>query len=109
MSHTLSTHVLDTTFGQPARGLKLTLKDEQGQIIAEGLTNEDGRFKDWPTDGFKNGVYELTFHTGDYLIRQHGQAFYPKASICFELTGADAHFHVPLLVSPYSYSTYRGS
>jgi 5-hydroxyisourate hydrolase len=109
MSHTLSTHVLDTTLGQPARNLKLTLKNDDGEIIAEGNTNDDGRFNDWPVNGFENGIYELTFHTGDYLHRQHGQSFYPKASVCFELSGTDAHFHVPLLVSPYSYSTYRGS
>jgi 5-hydroxyisourate hydrolase len=109
MSHSLSTHVLDTTLGQPARGMRLTLKNEQGHLIAEGHTNDDGRFNDWPEAGFDNGIYELTFHTGDYLTAQYGQAFYPKASICFELAGPQAHFHVPLLVSPYSYSTYRGS
>lgn len=109
MSHTLSTHVLDTTLGQPARGLKLTLKAGDGSLIAEGATNEDGRFNDWPRETFASGVYFLTFHTGDYLTATHGKAFYPEATVCFQLTGERAHFHVPLLISPFGYSTYRGS
>lgn len=109
MSHSLSTHVLDTTLGQPARGMKLTLCDADGKVIAAGVTNDDGRFGDWPEGGFADGVYRLTFHTGDYLNATHGQAFYPEATVCFQLSGNDAHYHVPLLVSPFGYSTYRGS
>lgn len=109
MNHTLSTHVLDTTLGQPARALKLTLSDSKGEVIAEGETNDDGRFKDWPQANYADGIYTLTFHTGDYLTRTHGQAFYPLAMVCFELKGEPAHFHVPLLISPFGYSTYRGS
>lgn len=109
MSHTLSTHVLDTTLGQPARGMQLTLRSENGDLLAQAETNQDGRFNDWPETTFPSGIYTLTFHTGDYLKTHHGKAFYPQASVCFELSGVGAHFHVPLLISPFGYSTYRGS
>ncbi|MCH8529814.1 MAG: hydroxyisourate hydrolase [Saccharospirillum sp.] len=109
MSHTLSTHVLDTTLGQPARGMKLTLCSEDGSVLAMAETNQDGRFNDWPETAFPSGVYSLTFHTGDYLKEHHGKAFYPQATICFELSGSAAHYHIPLLISPFGYSTYRGS
>jgi 5-hydroxyisourate hydrolase len=109
MPHTLSTHVLDTTLGRPAQGMTLTLSNADGEVLAEAETDADGRFRDWPKAHFAPGVYTLTFDTGAYLKAQHGAAFYPRASVCFELSGAPAHYHVPLLISPFGYSTYRGS
>lgn len=109
MAHTLSTHVLDTTLGRPAQGMKLTLCTDKGEVLAQAETDADGRFREWPEAHFHDGVYTLTFHTGAYLKAHHGQAFYPEASVCFELSGEPAHYHVPLLISPFGYSTYRGS
>ncbi|MEM9796134.1 MAG: hydroxyisourate hydrolase [Pseudomonadota bacterium] len=117
MSGYLTTHVLDTARGQPAAGLAITLYRVSGNShrkIAEAVTNEDGR-----TDGpilpegkFKPGSYELIFHAGAWL-RSEGLAegdilFLGDIPIRFGLA-EDAHYHVPLLLSPYGYSTYRGS
>ena len=109
----LTTHVLDTAAGRPAAGVRVVLRRD-GKVLAEGTTNADGRM-DRPLlegDAFKAGRYELTFHVGDYF-RARGAAladppFLDLIPIRFGV-GEDAHYHVPLLVSPYGYSTYRGS
>jgi 5-hydroxyisourate hydrolase len=114
----LTTHVLDTARGKPAAGVVIWLYRVTGNShkkIAEVVTNADGR-----TDGpllegkaLTEGSYELVFHAGDYL-RATGQAaagilFLDQIPIRFGITDADAHYHVPLLISPFAYSTYRGS
>jgi 5-hydroxyisourate hydrolase len=111
----LTTHVLDTARGCPAAGLRITLADAAGRVIAEAVTNADGRTDGpiLPQDRFAAGVYVLTFHAGDYL-RATGQAgaeplFLDLVPIRFGMADAAAHYHVPLLLSPYGYSTYRGS
>ena len=114
----LTTHVLDTRLGRPAEGLRLTLARIGGDgatIIAEGTTNADGRL-DAPLlagEAFRSGVYEIVFHAGDYL-RATGEpvpdpAFLDLIPIRFGIDDPEAHYHVPLLLSPYGYSTYRGS
>lgn len=114
----LTTHVLDTARGQPAEGLGITLYEVAGnrhRKIAEAVTNADGR-TDAPILGkadFAAGTYELVFFAGDYL-RSTGQAgqeplFLDQVPIRFGISDAGAHYHVPLLLSPYGYSTYRGS
>ena len=114
----LSTHVLDTARGRPAAGVTITLFRVTGkghQKIAEAVTNADGR-TDQPMltgAGFTPGVYELVFGAGAYL-RGSGQAgdgvlFLDEIPIRFGVTDAGAHYHVPLLISPFAYSTYRGS
>jgi 5-hydroxyisourate hydrolase len=110
----LTTHVLDTATGRPASGLKVVLRRcEQAAVLAEAVTNSDGRL-DHPLQGsdFARGCYELSFHVGDYF-RSHGAALADPAFldvIPIRLAIADeADYHVPLLVSPYGYSTYRGS
>lgn len=118
MSGYLTTHVLDTAKGCPAAGLKIALYRVSGNShrkIAETVTNEDGRTDSpiLPASGFKTGSYELVFYAGDYL-RASGQAgddplFLDQVPIRFGMSDADAHYHVPLLLSPYGYSTYRGS
>lgn len=118
MSGYLTTHVLDTAKGCPAAGLKIALYEVSGKShrkIAETVTNDDGRTDSpiLPADAFRTGTYELVFFAGDYL-RVSGQAgddplFLDEVPIRFGMSDADAHYHVPLLLSPFGYSTYRGS
>jgi len=116
MSGFLTTHVLDTARGLPAAGLVITLHlAETGTEIARATTNADGRTDTpiLPGERFATGIYELRFHAGDYL-RATGQAggaplFLDVVPIRFGIADAAAHYHVPLLLSPYGYSTYRGS
>ena len=112
----ITTHVLDTAAGRPAAGLKVILSRVDGlpKVIAEAVTNADGRADKPLLDGaaFSAGQYEIVFHVGDYF-RRAGVAlasppFLDVVPVRFGVTD-DAHYHVPLLVSPYAYSTYRGS
>jgi 5-hydroxyisourate hydrolase len=111
---TLSTHVLDTALGKPAQGLEVALFrwDGTGAFLPLGRhsTDADGRVKGatLAPDGLAPSVYQLIFETGAYLARHHGKGFFPFAPIVFEITD-DTHYHVPLLLSPYGLSTYRGS
>lgn len=114
----LSTHVLDTAQGKPAAGVRITLYRVSGNShkrIAEAVTNADGRTDAPLLEGaaLKEGSYELIFAAGDYL-RSSGQAgqgvlFLDEIPIRFGVPDASGHFHVPLLLSPFGYSTYRGS
>lgn len=114
----LTTHVLDTARGKPAAGVRIALYRISGQShrkIAEVVTNADGR-TDQPMlagDALTEGSYELVFFAGDYL-RASGQAgegvlFLDEIPIRFGIPDAGQHYHVPLLISPFAYSTYRGS
>jgi len=114
----LTTHVLDTANGRPAVGLKIALFRLSGgklQKLKAVVTNTDGRGDAPLLAGaeMKKGVYELQFSAGDYLRKQGGElakpAFLDMVPIRFGIADADAHYHVPLLLSPYGYSTYRGS
>jgi 5-hydroxyisourate hydrolase len=115
MAGRLTTHVLDTSTGKPAAGLLLELtRLPDRAVLARRVTNTDGRVDEPLLDGetFRRGQYELAFHVGDYY-RQAGltladPAFLDIVPVRFGLAD-DAHYHVPLLVSPYGYSTYRGS
>ena len=118
MSGYLTTHILDTARGVPAEGVTILLYRISGdshQKIAEAVTNADGR-TDTPilaaTD-FKTGTYELIFQVGDYLrkadLADGEPLFLDQIPIRFGMDDADAHYHVPLLLSPFGYSTYRGS
>ncbi len=106
--NTLSSHVLDTTSGKPAQGMALTLYLPDGSTV-EGTTNEDGRFRDWGVSTFAAGTYRLRFHCQQYLEATHGESFYPFVDISFFMTENGGHYHIPLLVSPFGYSSYRGS
>ena len=112
----ITTHVLDTAAGKPAAGLKIVLTrlGSTPQEIATGVTNSDGRLDKPLLDGaaFAKGTYEIVFHVGDYF-RGSGAAlpdppFLDVVPLRFGVA-EDAHYHVPLLVSPFAYSTYRGS
>ena len=109
----ITTHVLDTAKGQPAAGIEVRLeliKNGQLTLVADGVTDEDGRIMQWSQDHFalhhQTGHYQITFNTDSY---HQGLGFFPQVVIPFRVTDTDAHYHVPLLLSPYSYSTYRGS
>lgn len=118
MAGFLTTHVLDTARGQPAAGLAITLYRLDGRTRAElarMTTNSDGRTDSpiLPHSAFRTGMYELVFAAGDYL-RATGQAgsdplFLDIVPIWFGISDPDSHYHVPLLLSPFGYSTYRGS
>jgi 5-hydroxyisourate hydrolase len=106
--NTLSSHVLDTTLGKPAANMRVTLTHPSGSV-AEAETDQDGRCKDWGSIVFSAGVYQLRFHTKAYLQEHHGSGFYPFVDIHFELQQDGGHYHVPLLISPFGFSSYRGS
>jgi 5-hydroxyisourate hydrolase len=109
----LSTHVLDTALGKPAQGLTIEVY-KNGTLLKTVVTNQDGR-TDEPLlsgDTIETGKYELIFYAGDYLKTLHNlpdPAFLDDIVIRFGIAEATGHYHVPLLLSPYSYSTYRGS
>lgn len=118
MAGRLTTHVLDTALGKPAAGVRIALYRLTGggrDLVAEVTTNHDGR-TDAPMlagETMATGIYELVFHAGGYL-RASGQAsgevlFLDEIPIRFGIPDAGQHYHVPLLISPFAYSTYRGS
>ncbi len=104
----VSTHVLDAAAGVPAAGLELSLGRRDGETwheLARRVTDADGRVADL-AGPLAAGEYRITFQTGAYL---GGRTFYPEVTVVFAVTDPAAHYHVPLLLSPYAYSTYRGS
>lgn len=107
----ISTHVLDTATGRPAAGMFVQL-DRLGAAAAhvnDDVTDDDGRVGKLATS-VAPGTYKITFGTGDYLERQGVErVFYPAVEIVFHIHADDEHYHVPLLLSPFGYSTYRGS
>jgi 5-hydroxyisourate hydrolase len=110
----ITTHVLDTSRGRPAAGVPVTLEVEAAggwQLLGKGDTNTDGRISDLMADDqpLTNGVYRLIFDVDTYF-RSHGIAsFYPQVAVTFRIENPGQHYHVPLLLSPFGYSTYRGS
>lgn len=110
----ISTHALNTSTGKPASGLRLYLESRGGEgtwsRIGEGNTNDDGRAPGFiPAETvLQPGVYRMVFDTADYFKSSGVQGFYPVVEVVFEIREA-GHYHIPLLLSPYGYSTYRGS
>ena len=111
---TLSTHILDTSVGLPAPGVRVVCerkKQDDWHSISEGVTDDDGRVKNLSgDDGLMIGeVYRLRFEIADYFKAQQTACFYPLVEVQFCVDGDRSHYHVPLLLNPYGYSTYRGS
>jgi 5-hydroxyisourate hydrolase len=111
----ITTHVLDTARGKPAAGVAVTLEQGDGRggwkLLAHGVTNADGRVPNLLPDGaeLSAGTYRLRFATGDYFRAQKVQGFYPEVQVVVAVEEPKAHYHIPLLLSPFGYSTYRGS
>lgn len=109
----ITTHVLDTARGQPAAGIAVLLEQCDGswREIGRGVTDADGRCRTLLLDShtLAAGQYRLTFETRPYFEAQRVSAFYPAVSVLFEVREPGQHYHVPLLLSPFGYSTYRGS
>ncbi|MEO7522528.1 MAG: 2-oxo-4-hydroxy-4-carboxy-5-ureidoimidazoline decarboxylase [Ferruginibacter sp.] len=110
----LTTHVLDTSVGKPGENITIRLKKPAinggWQTMAQGITNADGRIADLLPAGknLKPGNYKMVFETGYYFLKNNVKGFYPEVEIQFTVFD-DAHYHVPLLINPFGYSTYRGS
>ncbi len=110
----ITTHVLDTARGKPAAGVAVQLSVTEGgtfRLIGRGATDADGRCKTLLADAgpLAPGVYRLTFEVGAYFAALSVESFYPHVNIHFEVKPGGGHYHVPLLLSPWGYSTYRGS
>jgi 5-hydroxyisourate hydrolase len=104
----LSTHVLDAVSGRPATGIVVTLTDAAGTTLTTASTDDDGRVAQLGGD-LPAGLYRLHFDTGSYFAATGTPGFYPEIVIAFEITDPAGKYHVPVLLSPYAYSTYRGS
>lgn len=114
MSNPLTTHVLNTASGRPAAGLLIRLEKSRAgrfEVVGEGTTNADGRLdsplidpSDWGA-----GIYRIRFETGAYFASLKQSCFYPHVEVVFEVRAPGEHHHVPLLLSPFGFSTYRGS
>ncbi|HUA00795.1 MAG TPA: hydroxyisourate hydrolase [Candidatus Aquilonibacter sp.] len=109
----ITTHVLDTSLGRPAAGVPVTLeaRDSAGkwQPFGRGSTDADGRLRNLAPGPLAAGVYRLTFDTRAYFDARRIASFYPEVAVVFDVHDAAAKYHVPLLISPFGYSTYRGS
>lgn len=109
----ITTHVLDTAKGLPAEGIRISLQKPDGkdwEDITSGITNGDGRVENFlPTDQvIEPGIYRMLFETGAYFEKEGEEGFYPEVPVIFEIKDTE-HYHIPLLLSPFGYSTYRGS
>lgn len=114
MKSPITTHVLDTALGRPAAGIAVKLhqvtSDESVAEIGSGTTDADGRIADLlPADAQVSGTYRITFDTAAYFAATNRECFYPCVEVIFEVHSEGGHYHVPLLLSPFGYSTYRGS
>ncbi len=109
----ITTHVLDVARGRPAAGVSVTL-ERDGGVVAQATTDDDGRVGSLGPSQIDPGTYRLRFATGDYFAADDEATFYPEVVVDFTVadtgqSGSAQHYHVPLLVSPFGYSTYRGS
>src|SRR4029450_6005707 len=109
----ITTHVLDTSRGRPAAGVPVTLEVETAggwTLVGRGTTNADGRISELVTgDSVATGIYRLIFDTATYFAGKGVKGFYPQFTVTFKIEDAAQHYHVPLLLNPFGYSTYRGS
>ena len=109
----ITTHVLDLAAGKPGRGIAIELERTANNIwhlVGGGVTDDDGRLRTLTAQGpVPEGTYRIRFQTGAYFARQGVTAFFPVVEIQFTVAAGEQHYHVPLLLSPFGFSTYRGS
>lgn len=108
----ITTHVLDTATGLPAAGIavRLDVRDGDGwRALGDGVTDGDGRLRDLGPDAVAGGEYRLTFASGAYFAGHGRETFFPEVTVAFTVADPTGHHHVPLLLSPFAFSTYRGS
>jgi 5-hydroxyisourate hydrolase len=108
----ITTHILDTGTGKPAAGVKAVLEAQAAsgwQEVAAGHTDSDGRITNLGPEAVDAGVYRIRFETGPYFAAAGVETFFPSVDVTFEINEPAQHYHVPLLISPFAYSTYRGS
>ena len=110
----ITTHILDVSAGFPARGVPVVLERQTSagwEVIGKGQTDDDGRLRDLLDSdvSLQAGNYRLTFDTESYFRQRQIEGFYPQVMVVFTVRDTLQHYHVPLLLSPYGYSTYRGS
>ena len=110
----ITTHVLDTAKGQPAEGITIFLQEQLDEDtwndVASGVTNSDGRIPNFMANDrvIEPGIYRMIFETKAYFEKNNTKGFYPEVPVIFEITDTE-HYHIPLLLNPFGYSTYRGS
>ena len=105
----ITTHILDLVRGKPAAGINVHLH-EGGKLLADGVTNEDGRVENWSQDfSLVTSKYQLVFDVEPWFAARAERNFYEDVQISFRVDDPEQHYHVPLLLSPFGYSTYRGS
>jgi 5-hydroxyisourate hydrolase len=113
MKSPITTHVLDLSTGIPAEGISIELQIQNGNLfekLSNGTTNSDGRIANLLEPGsLKAGTYKMIFETKNYFEKHNLEVFYPYAEIVFNIVNLNTHYHIPLLLSPYGYSTYKGS
>lgn len=112
MTSAITTHVLDTALGRPAAGVSVRLEQAESAswlVLGEGVTDADGRIREIGPARVAAGTYRFTFDTGGYFASGERETFFPEVTITFSVTDPNSHYHVPILLSPFSVSTYRGS
>jgi 5-hydroxyisourate hydrolase len=105
----ISTHILDTALGKPAQDVCVKLFSEDGVLLGESKTDQDGRVSDFNIGALAAGSYSIEFAIQPYFAKLNTETFFPKTVIYFSVSNSEQHYHIPLLISPYAYSTYRGS
>ena len=105
----LSTHVLDTAVGRPAAEVPVVLTGADGTVLGTGTTDADGRVAQLNDEPLVPGDHAVTIDVADHVARTHGTVFHPRITVHVRLDGGREHYHVPVLASPYSYTTYLGS
>ena len=108
----ISTHILDTSRGRPAQGVAVTLEQQAGSSwseLARGTTDNDGRVKPLLAEIPSEGTFRISFEVAPYFQKLGGDAFFPRVQIEFHVKAKGEHYHVPLLLNPFGYSTYRGT
>lgn len=105
----ISAHVLDASGGRPAAGVSVALHTANGVELGAGVTDADGRVSELGPDALDPATYRVVFGTGPYFNGQGVEAFHPEVEVRFTVAAGERHYHIPLLLSPYAYTTYRGS